>query len=310
MSSGHLIFIAGHGGLVGRALVRRFKADPRYTVLTAERNELDLRDKDQTNNFLRRFRPETIIISAAKVGGISANMAHPVGFLTDNLEIQNNLMLAAISSGCKNLMMLGSSCIYPRLANQPISEDCFMTGPLEPTNESYAIAKIAGIRLAQAIHQEHGVRVVLPMPCNVYGPGDHFDLERAHVASAMVRRFVDAKRGGLKSVTLWGTGSALREFIYSEDLADACHFLLHNWNSPEIINVGSGSDVSIKELAGLVARLVDFDGELLWDQSRPDGMPRKLLDVSKLTTLGWESRTPLDRGLEVLIDEYRQSLEH
>jgi len=300
------IYIAGHCGLVGRALVKRFKMDLKYEVIVATRGEVDLLNRDRTFEYLAENRPDTIVISAARVGGIAANMANPVQFLTENLDIQNNLMLGAVSSGVKTIVMLGSSCIYPRLTSQPILESSFMTGLLEPTNESYAVAKIAGIRLAQSINQEHGIRVVLPMPCNVYGPGDHFDLENSHVLSALVKRFTDATQESKESLELWGTGTARREFIYSDDLADACHYLLGNWHSNEIINVGSGIDFSIKELAEKIANLLNFRGRISWDATKPDGMPRKLLDTTRLSSIGWTSTTSLDDGLKVLINEYQQ----
>ena len=302
------IYIAGHTGLVGRALVKRFKIDSKYEVTVATRDEVNLLDRDQTFEFLADIRPDTLVISAARVGGIAANIANPVQFLTENLDIQNNLMLGAVSSGVKTVVMLGSSCIYPRLTSQPISESSFMTGLLEPTNESYAVAKIAGIRLAQSINQEYGIRVVLPMPCNVYGPGDHFDLENSHVLSALVKRFIDATQESKKSLELWGTGTARREFIYSDDLADACHYLLNNWHSKEIINVGSGIDYTIKELAEKISNLVNFHGKIIWDATKPDGMPRKLLDTNRLSTIGWTSATSLDDGLKVLISEYQHLL--
>jgi GDP-L-fucose synthase len=301
-------FIAGHNGLVGRALKARLEIDPHRVVITAGRDALDLRDKSATFKFFDQNKPDELIISAAKVGGIGANMAQPVAFLVENLEIQNNLMLAAAEHGCETIMMIGSSCIYPREASQPIAESAFMTGHLEPTNESYAVAKIAGIRLAQALHQEKGIRVILPMPCNVFGPGDHFDLERAHVASALVKRYVDARNSGVRSVTLWGTGSAKREFIYSTDLADACHFLLERWNEPEIINVGTGLDISIRDLSSLIAELVGYQGETLWDASRPNGMQRKVLNIQKLSSLGWSPTTSLRIGLSHLISEYESTL--
>ena len=300
------IYIAGHSGLVGRALVKRFKMDLKYEVIVATRGEVDLLNRDQTFKYLAENRPDAVVISAARVGGIAANIANPVRFLTENLDIQNNLMLGAVSSGVKTIVMLGSSCIYPRLASQPILESSFMTGLLEPTNESYAVAKIAGIRLAQSINQEHGIRVVLPMPCNVYGPGDHFDIKNSHVLSALVKRFTDASQESKESLELWGTGSARREFIYSDDLADACHYLLSNWHSNEIINVGSGIDFSIKELAEKIANLLNFRGRISWDATKPDGMPRKLLDTTRLSSIGWTPTTSLDDGLKVVINEYQQ----
>src|SRR5687768_580611 len=243
-------------------------------------------------------------MAAAKVGGIAANMAAPVEFLVENLRIQDNVLLASQKFGVAKTAFLGSSCIYPREAPQPMREQYFMHGPLEPTNESYAVAKIAGIRLAQALHEQYGTNVICPMPCNVYGRGDHFELERAHVVSALVRRFAEAVTLHSPSVTLWGTGSARREFIFTDDLADAVLFLLENFDSPDIINVGTGVDFSIKELAERIARVVGFTGEIEWDSSKPDGMPRKLLDVSRLHALGWRHSVDIDEGLLIVADDF------
>lgn len=306
--SGSKIYVAGHNGLVGRAIHKALQEQTQSEVIVQNRNQLDLTNEREVDAYLAFERPDTIVIAAALVGGIAANIARPVDFLTKNLAIQNNLMMGAAKHGASTIMMLGSSCIYPRMAPQPISENAFMTGPLEPTNESYAVAKIAGIRLAQSLHQEMGIRVVLPMPCNVYGPGDHFDLNRAHVASALVKRFVDAHQEGVTSIELWGTGQARREFIHSTDLANACLFLLNSWNSDQIINVGSGIDVTIMQLAETVAQIVGFKGEINWDHLKPDGMPRKLLDISRIQELGWSPVTKLENGLATLVQEYQQSL--
>jgi GDP-L-fucose synthase len=306
--SGSKIYVAGHNGLVGRAIHKALQEQTQSKVIVQNRNQLDLTNEREVDAYLAFERPDTVVIAAALVGGIAANIARPVDFLTKNLAIQNNLMMGAAKHGASTIMMLGSSCIYPRMAPQPISENAFMTGPLEPTNESYAVAKIAGIRLAQSLHQEMGIRVVLPMPCNVYGPGDHFDLNRAHVASALVKRFVDAHQEGVTTIELWGTGQARREFIHSTDLANACLFLLNSWNSDQIINVGSGIDVTIMQLAETVAQIVGFKGEINWDHSKPDGMPRKLLDISRIQELGWSPVTKLENGLASLVQEYQQSL--
>ena len=300
------IFIAGHCGLVGSALLRRFQKSGYYNFILRSRAEVDLSARDSVFQLFQETAPEYVIIAAAKVGGIAANMAAPVDFLLENLKIQNNLLEACQKFQVKKTILLGSSCIYPREAPQPIREDYFMTGPLEPTNESYAVAKIAGIRLAQALHQQYGLEVICPMPCNVYGPGDHFEFERSHVISAMVRRFVEAKQMNAASVTLWGTGNARREFIYVDDLADACLFLLQNFDSAEIINIGSGIDFTIRELAETVAHLVGYSGQLAWDHTRPDGMPRKLLDVTKMQTLGWRHKIDLEDGLKMVIDDFSQ----
>ncbi len=246
-----------------------------------------------------------MVIAAARVGGIAANMASPVEFLVENLEIQNNVMLACQRHSVDTTMFLGSSCIYPREAPQPMKEEYYMHGPVEPTNESYAIAKIAGIRLAQSLHREYGMRVLCPMPCNVYGPGDHFEFERSHVVSALVRRFVEARDDGTPSVTVWGSGNARRELLHTDDLADACLFLLEHYDQPDIINVGSGKDFTIRELAETTAELVGYQGEISWDTSKPDGMPQKLLDVSRLESLGWKYRIGLRDGLAGVIADFR-----
>ena len=309
MNQSRKVFIAGHKGLVGRALLKRFEEDETIAIIVAPRSEVDLSNQDSVKSFFDENQPTDVVLAAARVGGIAANMAHPVSFLTENLAIQTNVMMSAVQVGVKSIMFLGSSCIYPRLATQPIKEDSFMTGPLEPTNESYAVAKIAGIRLAQAIHQEHGIQIHLPMPCNVIGSGDHFDLQISHVASSLVKRFVDAKYQGAASVTLWGSGSARREFILSSDLADACYFMFHSWVDPSIVNIGSGKDISIRELAEKIAKIVEYTGEIKWDLDKPEGMPRKVLDISKIQSSGWRPKSTLTQGLNLLVQEYRQIFE-
>ncbi|MCP3924077.1 MAG: GDP-L-fucose synthase [Desulfobacterales bacterium] len=298
------IFVAGHLGLVGAALVRRLQSVGFYNILVGTRDEVDLRSRDAVWSFFEKNRPEYVFVAAAKVGGIAANMAEPVSFLVDNLEIQNNLLLACQHFKVTKTVFLGSSCIYPRESQQPMKEEYFMKGPVEPTNESYAIAKIAGIRLAQALSQQYDLNVICPMPCNVYGPGDHFDLDRSHVVSALVRRFIEAKRNDLKKVTLWGTGNACRELLHVDDLAEACIFLLKNYDSPEIINVGSGQDLTIRKLAETIATIVEYSGKLEWDITKPDGMPRKLLDVSKLHKLGWKHDIDLKRGIRTVVNDF------
>lgn len=305
MSRGQRIWVAGASGLVGSAISRKLKGEDALSVLTPTRAEVDLFNKEAVNRFLIENSPDTVILAAAKVGGIRANMAHPVAFLTENLTIQDNVMNSAVAHGVSTIMFLGSSCIYPRECPQPMREEYYMTGALEPTNESYAVAKIAGMRLAQALHQEEGVRVLLPLPCNVYGPGDHFDPENSHVLSALVMKFENARRRDDSSVTLWGTGSARREFIHCADLAEACLFLLDLDKDLGLINVGTGTDQSIAELAHLVASHVGYDGELEWDSSKPNGMPRKVLDVSRLTAEGWVAPTRLDDGIDSVIKDYR-----
>jgi GDP-L-fucose synthase len=303
------VFIAGHQGLVGRALLKRFEMDTSIEVIVAPRSELDLTDYDKVRLFFKENRPTDVVLAAARVGGIAANIAHPVRFLTENLAIQTNVMMSAVEFGVRSIMFLGSSCIYPRMAMQPIRESAFMTGPLEPTNESYAVAKIAGIRLAQAIHQEHGVKIHLPMPCNVIGAGDHFDLQVSHVASSLVKRFVDAKHQGAESVTLWGSGAAKREFILSSDLADACYFMFQSWDDPTIVNIGTGKDISIRDLAEKIALIVDYKGVLKWDLEKPEGMPRKVLDIGRIQRAGWSPKSTLDQGLNLLVNEYQQLAE-
>ena len=298
------IYIAGHCGLVGASLLRHLMRNGFDNILVRTRNELDLTSRKDVWNFFNDERPEYVILAAAKVGGIAANMAEPVDFLINNLEIQNNVLLACHEFQVTKTIFLGSSCVYPREAPQPMSEGCFMHGPVEPTNESYAIAKIAGIRLAQALRQQYGLNVICPMPCNVYGPGDHFEFERSHVVSALVRRFIEAKRNDAPIVTLWGTGNARRELLHVDDLADACLFLLRNYDLPEIINVGSGQDLTIRELAETIARIVEYTGKLEWDLIKPDGMPMKLLDVSRLHALGWRHKIDLATGIRSVVADF------
>ena len=298
------IFIAGHLGLVGAALVRQLKCAGFQNLLVCTRDEVDLKSHNSVWNFFEKNRPEYVFVAAAKVGGIAANMAEPVNFLVDNLEIQNNVLLACQHFQVTKTVFLGSSCIYPREAPQPMSETCFMQGPVEPTNESYAIAKIAGIRLAQALRQQYGLNVICPMPCNVYGPGDHFEFERSHVVSALVRRFIEGRRNDVPIVTLWGTGNACRELLHVDDLADACLFLLKNYDSPEIINVGSGQDLTIRKLAETIAKIVEYTGTLEWDVTKPDGMPKKLLDVGRLHSLGWRHKIGLEAGIQSVVADF------
>lgn len=299
------VLIAGANGLVGRAIVKRLEAEPDFHVVAPARSDLDFEARDDVRKYFTDVQPKVLVLSAALVGGIAANVQRPVDFLVRNLNIQNNAMLEAASAGAHTIVFLGSSCIYPKEAPQPMREDAFMGGSLEPTNESYAVAKIAGIRLARALALQYGIRVVLPMPSNVYGPGDHFDLAKSHVLSALVKRFVDAHANGLDSVQLWGTGVARREFLHSRDLADAVHFLLRYPEDLGLVNVGTGSDISIADLAELVASLVGFGGNITWDASKPDGMVRKLLNVERLRRAGWFASTPLEEGIRELIGEYR-----
>jgi GDP-L-fucose synthase len=291
------IYVAGHRGLVGGAICRALGQRGFTGLLTRTRSELELRDHAAVDAFFRDARPEYVILAAAKVGGILANDSYPVEFLRDNLEIQTNVIDAAFRHQSSKLVFLGSSCIYPKLAPQPIREDSLLTGPLEPTNEWYAIAKIAGIKLCQAYARQHGFRAISVMPTNLYGPGDNFDLKSSHVLPALIRKFHEAKAAGAPEVVVWGTGKPRREFLHVDDLADAVCFLLERYESPEIINVGVGQDVSIAELAALVSKVVGYQGAIVYDSSKPDGTPRKLLDVSKIAGLGWKAKTALETGI-------------
>jgi GDP-L-fucose synthase len=297
MDKSSRIYVAGHRGLVGSAICRRLQSEGFSELVVRGMSELDLRDPAATNLFFEQERPEYVFLAAAKVGGILANANAPVDFLRDNLLIEANVIEAAYRNGAKKLLFLGSSCIYPKLALQPITEDSLLTGPLEPTNEWYAVAKIAGIKLAQAYRAQYGFPSISLMPTNLYGPGDNFNLQTSHVLPALIRKFDDAKREGRGEVMLWGTGSPRREFLHVDDLADAAVFLMHGYDSADIINVGTGEDLTIRELAGMIRDIVGFQGELCFDTSKPDGTPRKLLDVSRLHALGWKARIPLREGI-------------
>ena len=291
------IFVAGHRGLVGSAILRKLQAEGYTNLVTRTRAELDLRDQAAVNRFFEEERPEYVFLAAAKVGGILANSTYPADFIRDNLQIQTNVIDAAYRHGVKKLLFLGSSCIYPKYAPQPMKEEHLLTGPLEPTNEWYAVAKIAGIKMAQAYRRQYGFNAISLMPTNLYGPGDNFDLETSHVIPALIRKFHEAKVEGKPHVVVWGTGKPRREFLHVDDLADAALFLMKNYDSEEIINVGVGEDVSIRELAELIQDVVGFEGEIVFDTTKPDGTPRKLLDVSRLQALGWKARIPLREGL-------------
>ena len=292
------VHVAGHRGLVGSA-VWRCLADEGFTDLVGRSSaELDLRDRDAVDSFYDQERPEYVVLAAARVGGILANSTRPAEFLSDNLRIQVNVLDAAARTGVRKVLFLGSSCIYPRLAPQPISEDALLTGPLEATNDSYAIAKIAGILHVQALRRQYGLPYISAMPTNLYGPGDNFDLESSHVLPAMIRKFHDAKAAGASSVTLWGTGTPRREFLHVDDLARACLLLLETYDEDGALNVGCGDDVTIAELAAKVAEIVGFEGELVWDRSMPDGTPRKLLNTSRINALGWSPEVELSDGLK------------
>src|SRR5438034_5802809 len=305
MKQNDKIYVAGHSGLVGGALVRLLKARGFNNLITRSRAEVDLRDERAVRNFFAEERPDLAVLAAAKVGGIKANIDAPVEFLIENLQIQNNVIHAAHEAGARKLLFLGSSCIYPKFAPQPISESALLSGPLEPTNEAYAIAKIAGIKLCQAFSREYGANFISVMPANLYGPNDNFDLLTSHVLAALLRKAHEAKMAGARELMVWGSGKPRREFLHVDDLASACLFLLENYDSPEIINVGCGEDISIRELAELICDLVGFDGELAWDTSKPDGTPRKLLDVTKLRALGWKPAITLRQGIAQTYDWFR-----
>jgi len=292
------IFVAGHRGLVGSALVRRLAAKGYRNLLLRTRAELDLTDQSAVRRFFEEERPQAVILAAARVGGIHANDTQPAQFIRDNLLIQDNVIDSAYRMGVDKFVFLGSSCIYPKHAPQPIKEDALLTGPLEPTNEWYAIAKIAGVKFCQALRREFGFDAISLMPTNLYGPGDNFDLERAHVLPALIRRIHEAKVRGDHTVTVWGTGTPRREFLHVDDLADAVLHLLQAYSGEPIVNIGWGEDVTIRELAELVVSVIDYKGRLLFDSSRPDGTPRKLLDVSRLAGLGWRPQIPLGAGIE------------
>jgi GDP-L-fucose synthase len=291
------IFIAGHRGLVGSAIVRCLRQAGFDNLVLPNRQDLDLSHQEAVEAFFAEGRPEFVFLAAAKVGGILANDSRPAEFLRDNLAIQTNVIDAAYRHGTRKLLFLGSSCIYPKHAPQPIREDCLLTGPLEPTNEWYAIAKIAGLKMCQAYRRQYGFDAISAMPTNLYGPGDNFDLRSSHVVPALMRKFHEAKLKSAAEVEVWGTGTPRREFLHVDDLADACLFLMQSCSNEQLVNVGWGADVSIAELAALVARTIGYTGALRFNTAMPDGTPRKLLDVSKMNALGWTARTPLEEGL-------------
>jgi GDP-L-fucose synthase len=292
------LYIAGHQGMVGSALVRRFQAEPGVTLLLRTRKELDLLSQSAVETFYAAEKPDVAIIAAARVGGIHANNTYPADFLFENLSIATNTIHAAFQQKVPRLLFLGSSCIYPKHAPQPMPEDCLLTGALEPTNEAYAIAKIAGLKLCQAYRKQHGVLFYSAMPTNLYGPGDNYHAQNSHVLPALIRRFHEAREAGQAEVDAWGTGSPRREFLHVDDLADACAFLLNLDRPPDWINVGTGTDVTIKELTETVASVTGFKGKITWDATKPDGTPRKLMDVTRLSTLGWKAKIALRAGVE------------
>src|SRR5437667_6459130 len=305
MDKSDKIFVAGHRGMVGSAVMRRLKAEAFSNVATRGRAQLDLTNESAVAKFFKEERPHIVIVAAAKVGGIKANNDYPVEFLVENLRIQNNVIRSAYENGVRKLLFLGSSCVYPKFAPQPILESTLLSGPLEPTNEAYAIAKIAGIKLCQAFSREYGANFISAMPTNLYGPNDNFDLETSHVLAALLRKAHEAKVRKDQKLIVWGTGKPRREFLHVDDCASACLLLLEKYDSPEIINIGCGEDISIRELAELICNVVGFNGDLAWDTTKPDGTPRKLLDVTKLRDLGWKPAIPLREGIARTYEWFR-----
>ena len=302
-----LIYVAGHRGMVGSAIVRQLKARGEKNIVVRSSNELDLRDRSAVNTFFENTKPDLVYLAAAKVGGIYANNTYPAEFLFDNLAIVSNVIDAAHKHQVEKLLFLGSSCIYPRLAPQPISEGDLLTGSLEPTNEPYALAKIAGLKLCDAYRKQYGCNYISAMPTNLYGPGDNYHPENSHVLPAFIRRFYEAVKNDVDQVECWGSGSAKREFLHVDDLSTALIFLMDNYNSEGWVNVGTGVDLSIKELAETIAEIAGYKGEIVWDSSKPDGAPRKLLNVDKMSGLGWSSKITLTDGLKSVYEEYAQS---
>jgi len=304
MNKDSKIFVAGHKGMVGSAIVRHLESNGYTNIITVDKKDIDLTSQAETNIFFNSNEPEYVFLAAAKVGGIHANRTYKADFIYKNLMIQTNVIDAAWSSGVKKLLFLGSSCIYPKMCPQPIKEEYLMTGALEPTNDAYAIAKIAGIKMCQSYNEQYGTEFISAMPTNLYGPNDNYDLENSHVLPAMIRKFHEAKISGKESVEIWGTGTPKREFLYVDDLAEACVFLMNEYSESEIVNVGTGEDVTIAELAYGVAKAVGYEGRIEFNPEMPDGTPRKLLDVSKMKSLGWTAKTGLREGIEKTYREY------
>jgi GDP-L-fucose synthase len=299
------VFVAGHKGLVGSAIVRSLRENGYKNLILVTSNELDLRNQSEVLDFFKKTKPEYVFLAAAKCGGIKDNIEHPVQFLEDNLKIQSSVISSSYKIGVKKLMFLGSACIYPKECPQPIKEDYLLSGYLEPTNEAYSLAKIAGIKLCQAYNKQHGTNFISVNPCNVYGPKDNFSAETSHVIAGLIRRIHEAKKSKKPSVDCWGTGSARREFIYVEDLAAALIFLMNTYNDNEVINVGVGKDVSIKELVGHIVDVIEYEGEIKWDTSKPEGMRQRLLDITKLEKLGWKPATSIDQGLQLTYEYFK-----
>ena len=302
------IFVAGHRGLVGGAIARRLRAEGHNNLLERTHDELNLSRQQAVEDFFCQERPAYVVLAAAKVGGIQANNTFPAEFIYNNLMIETNIIHAAFQHGVKKLLFLGSSCIYPRLAPQPMKEEYLMTGPLEPTNEPYAMAKLTGISMCKAYRRQYGCNFISVMPTNLYGPGDNFDLASSHVLPALIRKFHEAKIQSLPSVSVWGTGKARREFLYVDDLAAACTFLMQNYDEMDIVNIGTGEEISIAGLAALIADIVGFDGDIVYDETKPDGMPLKRLDVSKINAMGWRAKISLRDGIEKTYAWYRNSV--
>jgi len=308
MNKNSKIYVAGHRGLVGAAIVRRLREEGYDNLVTRTSRELDLREQGAVREFFERERPEYVFLAAARVGGILANDTWPADFLYQNLMIEANVIESARLSGVAKLLFLGSTCIYPRMAPQPLKEEYLLTGPLEPTNEWYAVAKIAGIKLCQAYQRQYGARFISAMPTNLYGPGDNFDLESSHVLPALIRKFHEARTSGAATVTLWGTGTPLREFLHVDDCAAACLFLMHNYDGEGIVNIGVGKDLSIAELAELVGKVVGFTGKIVYDSGKPDGTPRKLVDATRIHQLGWHAGIPLEAGVRMTYEWYLENV--
>jgi GDP-L-fucose synthase len=303
MQKNSKIYIAGHRGLAGSAIVRKLKHEGFENLLLRTSSELYLRDQEAVKEFFEKEKPEYVFLAAAKVGGINANNLYPADFIYDNLCIQNNVIHQSYKNDVKKLLFLGSSCIYPKNSEQPIKEEYLLSGYLEPTNDAYAIAKIAGIKLCQAYHKQYGCNFISAMPTNLYGPGDNYDLKNSHVLPALLRKFHEAKISNEPTVTVWGTGKPRREFLHVDDLAAACFFLMQNYNDPAIINIGTGKDISIGEMAAMIKRITGYEGEIIFDTSMPDGTFRKLLDVTRLNQLGWQARIPFEEGVKKTYEE-------
>jgi len=322
LNKNDLIFVAGHTGMVGSAITRLLKKNSYNNLLLPSRGELDLLSNKEVENWLFKFKPDVVILAAAKVGGIEANNNYPADFILENIKIQTNIIENSWRSGVKKFLFLGSSCIYPKFAPQPLKEEYLLTGPLEPTNEAYAIAKIAGIKLCSALKKQYGFNAISLMPTNLYGPGDNYNLKNSHVMPALIKKFYDAKSENKSEVFCWGTGEPKREFLYVDDLAEACIFILDKipditkkgdnnfWDFNEIINIGTGEDISIKNLAEMIAKELNYNGQIIWQISKPDGTPRKLLDISRINKLGWAAKTTLKKGIKLAIENYEKELKN